>query len=308
MSSSADRARCYAVRRVNPFEGVLQIVETPSARAYSPNGHIWQIQVLAQRPDHTWRSFSDVLPIEQFFNFGLWEAESGLHKIPANPVMDIGGMSTAAQALAEELQSLIERLPFRLIDDYECWATDHHGRPVALLATTENPQRMHDLRIGRWQATRLADHGFVSQSLLAQDIPARGDLGPRQHAEQLERQVRKLGQHKRWFRRRRDGSRERLDPGDESARAANDAFPVLGLTADWRDEQARQLAMDYLAWQAPWLLLLQEIADEQRRWLEHHARRRAVELAAAYRLIPRIIDREGIEAARVEAKLRRAVN
>ncbi|MGB5650968.1 MAG: hypothetical protein WBM59_12905, partial [Sedimenticolaceae bacterium] len=87
---SADRTRHYAVRRVNPFEGVLQVVETHNARAYSPNGQIWQIQVLAQRPDHTWRSFSDVPPIEQFFNFGLWDAQDGMHRIPANPVMDIG--------------------------------------------------------------------------------------------------------------------------------------------------------------------------------------------------------------------------
>jgi len=36
-------ARHYAVRRVNPFEGVLQVVETHDARAYSPNGRIWQV-------------------------------------------------------------------------------------------------------------------------------------------------------------------------------------------------------------------------------------------------------------------------
>lgn len=297
--------RCYAVRRVNPFEGVLQVLETHNARAYSPNGQIWQVQVLAQRPDHTWRSFSEVTPIEQFFNFGLWDAEGGLLKVPANPLLDIGGMTTAAEQLTTALRPALQRLPFPLIDDYECWATDYQGRPVALLATSEDPERLRDIRVGRWQATRIADHGFVSHALLARNIPASGSLGPRQHAEHLERQVRQLGQHKAWFRRLGDGGGERLPPGEPQTLPA-DAFPALGLKTDWKDPQARELAEDYLAWQSPHLLMLQHIDDEQRRWLETHACRRALELAAVYRLIPRVLDRARIEAARVEARLRRA--
>ena len=108
--SAEPTARCYAVRRVNPFEGVLQVVETHNARAYSPNGQIWQVQVLTRRPDHTWRSFSDITPIEQFFNFGLWDPAGGLQKIPANPLMDIGGMSDAANALTGTLHGLLDRL------------------------------------------------------------------------------------------------------------------------------------------------------------------------------------------------------
>ncbi len=306
MSDPPVEPRCYAVRRVNPFEGVLQVIETHNARAYSPNGHVWQVQVLAQRPDHTWRSFNEVLPVEQFFNFGLWDAEGGLQKIPANPLMDVGAMTAAAEGLATALHEISGSLPFRLIDHYECWATDYRTRPVALLATTENPDLLRDLRVGRWQATRLSDHGFESRALLARNIPARGDLGPRQHAEQLERQVRQLGQHKVWFRRRADGSGERLGPlaGGDPLPAA--AFPALGLTLDWKDRLARELAEDYLAWIAPRLLTLQRIDDEQRRWLEAQACRRAVELSACYRLIPRVLDRGRIEAARVEARLRKS--
>lgn len=298
--------RHYAVRRVNPFEGVLEVVETHNARAYSPNGHIWQVQVIAERPDHTWRSFSHVAPIEQFFNFGLWDSEGGLQKIPANPVMDIGAMTTAADALTRILSDLQSSLPFKLIDDHECWATDYHGNPVALLATTENPAQIGDMRVARWQASRLADHGFRSPSLEAAGIPATGHLGPRQHAEHLERQVRQLGQHKTWFRRLADGRGERLDhpKGGQPIEAAR--FPALGLKTDWPDEQTRDLAADYLDWQAPRLLVLSGLSGDQRRALEKAACRQAEELAASYRLIPCIIDTKAIEAARVEAKLRRA--
>ena len=306
MNPEPGDVRCYAVRRVNPFEGVLQIVETHNARAYSPNGTIWQIQVLTRRPDHTWRSFSDVAPIEQFFNFGLWDAAGGMQKIPANPVMDIGGMTRAAEALSSELRRLGGQLPFRLIDRYECWSTDYQGNPIALLATTEDPHRISDIRAARWQATRVSEHGFVSPSLAALGVPAHGDLGPRQHAEHLERQVRQSGQQKAWFERSQSGTGRRIDPPDRAAQMPASAFPPLGLKTDWKDQQTGDLAIDYLAWQAPRLLLLQDIDDRQRRWLEPEARRQAVELAAAYRLIPHVIDHQLIEAARVEARLRRA--
>ena len=39
----------YAIRRVNPFLGVLQVIETPGGRAISANGVVWDIEVLAER-------------------------------------------------------------------------------------------------------------------------------------------------------------------------------------------------------------------------------------------------------------------
>lgn len=305
--SAAPHAQCYAVRRVNPFEGVLQIVEIDGARAYSPNGRVWQVQVLAERPDHTWRSFSHVAPVEQFFNFGLWDADQGLQRVPANPVMDIGAMSDAADALTAALAASLEALPFPLVDRYECWATDHRDRPVALLATSEDRDRVQSLRVARWQATRLAEHEFVSPALLHHGVAAHGDLGPRQHAEQLERQVRQLGQRKAWFEREADGSGRRIQPVADPATLAPATFPALGLATDWQDELAAELAQDYLDWLAPRLLTLQTLDDSSRRRLEHRACARPVELAEHYRLFPRILDTECIAAARVAARLQRSV-
>ncbi len=296
----------YAVRRVNPFEGVLQIVQTDAARAYSSDGQVWQIQVLARRPDHTWRSFSHIEPIEQFFNFGLWDRENGLYRIPANPIMDLGGMRRAADALTAELRSVSERLPLPLADIHECWASDYDGRPIALLATCESPQLANSLRVERWHATRLPDHAFVSQTLLAARIPNAGDMGPRQHAARLERLVRQTAQRKIWFTRRPDGGGEVLLGGSDSMPHGHDAFPPLGLKTDWQDPVERGLAEDYVAWIAPYLLTLQHLDDTQRRTLERFACARATELAACYRLIPAIVDHQAIDAARVEARLRDA--
>jgi hypothetical protein len=68
----------------------------------------------------------------------------------------------------------------------------------------------------------------------------------------------------------------------------------------------RGLVRDYLDGLAPRLLLLHGLGDAERARLERAACRRAVELASVYRLLPRIIDAKAIEAARVEARLRRA--
>jgi hypothetical protein len=298
--------RHFAVRRVNPFEGVLEVLETDHARAYSPNGRVWQVQVLAQRPDHTWRSFSDRPAVEQFFNFGLWDADAGLHRIPANPVMDIGGMTAAADRLVVALEQASAQLPFPLADNYECWSVDDDGHPVALLATSEERDRLAAIRISPWLATRLADPGFVAPSLLAQGVAADGESGPRQHAVQLEQQVHALAAQQAWFRRDADGSGQRLQPGGSSGTLQPAAFPRLGLKSDWGDEQTAALAHDYLEWSAPRLLMLQHLSTQERSWLEAAACRQAAELANAYRLYPEVIDPARIEAARVEARLRRS--
>ena len=300
--------RCFAVRRLNPFEGVLQVVESDTARAYSQDGRIWQIQVLAQRPDHTWRSFSHAPPIEQFFNFGLWDEQGGVQRIPANPIMDIGSMSATAGTLAGSMAGLLDQLPFKLTDHYEYWSIDLHGEPVALLASTEDPERMRDMRPGRWQAARLADHSFVSASLLAGGMPTTGELGPRQHIEKLERLVRRLGPHKTWFHRRKDGTGEPIGPTGEPTGDRVRRMPPLGIRTDWENPADQALVDDYLAWRSPQLLTLQDIDETLRCRLETLACRRAVELAAVFRLIPRILDQDSIEAARVEATLRRAAN
>ncbi len=308
MSRKNGTMRHFAVRRVNPFAGVLQVIEGDSARAYSSDGRVWQIQVLAQRPDNTWRGFSDVPPIYQFFNFGQWDEENGLYQIPANPLMDIGGMTAAADALTERLPALLDQLPFTLCDRYECWSTDLHGEPVALLATTNEHTRIGEIRPGRWQAARTADHGFVSASLLAHGVPAHGELGPRQHAEQLERLVRRLGQHKAWFERTDVGLGIRLTQEGGRTDLPARPLPPLGLKTDLAGALEQALVEDYLGWQAPQLLTLQAIPDAQRAWLEARACRRAEQLAAVYRLIPHILDHHMIEAARVEALLRRAAH
>lgn len=299
-------ARCFAVRQVNPFEGVLQVMELTGARAYSADGATWQIQVQAERPDHTWRSLGDAMPVRQFFNFGLWDAGGGLHRVPANPVLDIGAMSKAAGELTDNLCTLLDRLPFTLIDRYECWSVDRAGRPVALLATTEDAAMIAGLRVSGWRATRRADCSFIAPSCTDQDAPAPGRPDNRGCAERLERIIRDRGPDKVWFERLGGRWARRVGPTGEPLGAATTALPPLVLDTESDDPAVRRLILEYVDWLAPRLLLLDPLDDELRGRLEQAACRRAAELEAVFRLIPRIIDAAALSAARVEARLRRA--
>jgi hypothetical protein len=44
-----DGVTAIAIRSVNPFLGVLQVIETSGGRAISANGVVWDIEVLAER-------------------------------------------------------------------------------------------------------------------------------------------------------------------------------------------------------------------------------------------------------------------
>jgi hypothetical protein len=63
---------------------------------------------------------------------------------------------------------------------------------------------------------------------------------------------------------------------------------------------------DYVAWSAPRLLTLHSLRDATRAQLEMAARSQAEAVDALFPLYPRILDRALIDAARVEARLRRA--
>jgi hypothetical protein len=87
----------------------------------------------------------------------------------------------------------------------------------------------------------------------------------------------------------------------------DEVFPHLLLNTQHHDQAHSQLVEAYLQWQAPWLLLLQHLDDETRRYYEPLARRQAALVEKHHRLYPSVIDAAQINAARVETQLRRAL-
>lgn len=301
-----EQPQCYGVRRLNPFQGVVQAVETPQGRALSNDGVRWEIQVLAARPEHSWRSGNRLAPVLRYFRFGSWTAESGLRQVPLSPIMEIDVMQQACAAMVQVLPGCLERLPFPLRDRYELWLLDPDQRPLALLASTADPAYMGELRPQPWAATALREHGFHSATLSALGIDERERDDPRAHAARLERLVRNAGGSPPrcgWFERQPDGGGLSSD-GQGRLDAA--AFPLLLLREEWDATAESCLVRDYLNWCAPWLLTLNDLDDATRGRLERAARRRAPVVESRYRLYPKVIQPELIDAARVEARLRRS--
>lgn len=303
---------CYGVRRLNPFLGVIQVVDIGDARALSEDGVHWEIQVLAAQPEHDWRSPNRFEPVMRFFRFGVWEPEAGLRRVPVSPILDLDAMLAGSEALIEALSGCLEQFPFALGDFYELWLLDTRQRPIALVASTANALQIRAVRPDPWSATILSDHSFHSVALSAAGVPERLGHNPREHASRLEKLVRDGAGHpprQCWFQRSQDGSGvavnpDSVEPSPETS-LPDSEFPPLLLRQDWRDDMDTALVQNYLAWCAPRLLTLTNLDDVTRGWLEQEARSQALLIESYYRLYPKVVHKELIDTARVEARLRR---
>ena len=63
--------RSYAIRRVNPFLGVLQVIETAGGRAVSTNGVVWDIEIRAERATG-WGSLNRNKTKVAYYRYGRW--------------------------------------------------------------------------------------------------------------------------------------------------------------------------------------------------------------------------------------------
>ena len=305
---TATEVTSYAIRRLNPFLGVIEIVETRNARALSIDGVSWQLQVLAERPEHTWGSLNQRTSVKQFFRFGSWHPNEGMSGVPVNPVLDVGAMLEAAESLTDALPGELGKLPFPLADRHELWLLDRERQPLALLASTTKKRFIEEIEPQAWQATLPAGTPFVSTTLNAKGIAVNAHGSRRFHADLLELQVRTKAadsDESQWFVRDAQRRGTRLLKSDHETLDA-DAFPVVGVSTRWQDPAQRRLIDDYLDWLAPRLLTLSELPEALRERLELAARAQAGLVDASYRLYPEIRNPEVIDAARVEAKLRSA--
>ncbi len=296
--------RLFGVRRLNPIRGVLQVLELEHARALSPDGEHWEIQILAARPEHSWRSANQHEPVMRYFRFGVWSRTRGLSQVPVSPILDLDTLLTRADEIQLALAQALNHLPFPLADRYELWLLDADSLPVALIASARSAEAAAAHSAQAWTACGLSEHGFESCSLSRQGIPTHDGHNPRRHAYELEQQVRRrVGKppHHAWYLHRDGGERHTLNPEHIQDPVT---FPELPLTRDWNETTETELANDYLDWCAPYLLTLPDISDSTRCRLELAVARRAPELASQFRLYPRVINQGLIDTARVEARLR----
>lgn len=294
----------FSMRRLNPFNGTLQVFLHGSARALSGNGLVWEIQVLSDTPQGLWANtpFSE----RQYYSFGLWTAAHGLKQVPVNPLFNIRQMIEASERLIEALRPALERLPFPPADALECWLLDEtDARPVALLASRLDAEEGATRERIEWIAAERGDFAFASPSLLERGLPVNDGYNPRVHASALEALVRGRGgqRHRQaWYRRRADGGGAPCDDGERAPDSAD--LPELPLSLDWAAPEELALIEDYIEWKAPQLLMLPDLSPATRNRLERLAVSQAETVDRLWRLYPQIHNQDLLNSARVEARIR----
>lgn len=291
IKDKTETVQSYAVRRVNPFRGVMQIIEAEAGRALSCNGIVWEILVRA-RHDHTLDGLSADHNKKTYYRFGMWSLDYGLMKRSNSPVddQDYFELASKCDTLVEYVREHLEKLPFELKDDLELWLFDHdQQRPLALLSTLKPGASLPSLEAKTWSAC-LGANGTASQRRFPQ-------------ADELEAQV-----------SQRAGSRiqqywiKRLPGGDgilETTGAAMpaDQFPVLLLDEHWEHEAEQQRVRDYIQWISPSLLTLQQLDEATRVRLEKNLNVQAISIEHHWHLYPDIIDQKLLKAARVQNQI-----
>lgn len=289
-------ARGYAVRRLNPFLGVAQVVETEAGRALSVDAQNWELQLGADRPAG-WGSLNEGRSERQFYRYGVWSAAEGLARYPVHPLFGPGDIRQAAQQLIDAVEDLASRLPFPLEDRCELWllgAID--AMPLALLASVTRESLVPARAPGEWRA--------VSEPL-GEGIEGRAGTGD---FARLETMIRKRagGGVAQWFARDADGSGTGLDRRVPSAlagrRISSDAFPELLIDERWCTPEEEAIVAEYVSWASARLLTL-PLRPETRARVERAACGRAAEVARHFRLYPEVADAHLIERLRVQARI-----
>ena len=261
-----------ALRRLDPFRGVIQLVIAGPARAASSDGWNWEVQVYADRPPDLWAS--DAGPRRRgLFRFGRWSPQRGLERVPVNPILDNTHIIPAVEHLLGQLESARAGLPFPLADRWERWLLDRVGQPLALLASSLVAPRTIAADPASWRRDRAGPDSIHLERTVA------AAAGP---------EPRTL-----WLQRRGAG-----EPAPEC--------PQLPLREPDRRPETTAAYGAWLARLSPRLLTLPDLDDALRVRLERLAVDRALELARYWRLYPKVIDRALLRRARVEARLRRA--
>jgi hypothetical protein len=284
-------AKRYGIRRVNPFIGVMQVIETEHGRALSTNGVVWDIEIRIALGGG-WGSLNQQRTHTGYCRYGLWSLDEGLVKRPLAPDFDDRQLGRNGDQLIALARESLQALPFPLADHQELWLFDQEEHPLALLAAVLPEATRPSPEPRRWQCS-LSGDGLASQRRFPQ-------------AARLESLVKaRAGFNicKRWVTRDAGGGGQFATRGELRQ---IDAFPPLLLTESWPQPEQAQLVRDYAAWVAPSLLTLQQLSANQRDWLEQQLPIQAASMEHHWRLYAEVVREERIKAARVQSRLQQA--
>ena len=288
---NTEAVRCYAKRRVNPFLGVMQVVEAEEGRALSCNGVVWEIIVRATQGKASVNPGSENNK-KTYYRFGMWSLDYGLMKRANSPApdQDYFELASKCETLIEYVQERHQQLPFDLEDNLELWLFDSDNQqPLALLASLIPGASMPSPEPGHWTSC-IGVGSSPSQRRFPQ-------------AKELESQVRErvgFNIRKHWIKRTPGGKGIVENTGSV---LPADQFPVLLLDENWANDEERHRAAEYIKWISPSLLTLQHLNKETRARIENNLNVQAVSIEHHWHLYPEIINQKLLKAARVQSQI-----
>lgn len=260
----------YGLRRVNPYLGVIQVIDLGVVRAYSSDGKRWQPRRVFDR--------------EYFGSVSEASHDCGFDLLPKDALM----------AAIEDRPAI----PFPLGDHYELWLLHKDTAvPLALLKTCRWQREVEDtVKDPAWHAY-VPSHGAAAQRHASLEDAVNAMARPRPRAQ--------------WFLRNSDGSGEGLGGlrvEDLQHRSLPPtSFPELLVDeALWTGSAEQSLLQDFHHDLAPLLLAHQGLSDATRNRLERASWAAPARLLDCYRMIPEVLDPDGLEVALVAAKLMRS--
>jgi len=298
----------YSQRLLNPFRGSMNIIAYRGAEALSLDGVHWDIYVRnrqrATRLQHGQQTqICDI-------HYGHWSAQGGLKRGPTYPADDFRRMQEQGARVYEFLLEHYQDTPFPFLDHYELWLLDSDYRPLALIDSSLRETDMNKRPLLDWRAGQLCCNEFESKAYTQIKCADK----PRSAGAYLTGYINQkcgLPPRAQWFKRSMDGHGTGMHghhiPQTLMARELNERdFDVLMLNRSGHDKQHSKLINQFIQWQSPWLLLLDSLSEGQRIIFEEAACSRALLLDTLHPLYPKIINPRFINAARVEAALRKS--
>ncbi|MFP3873510.1 MAG: hypothetical protein ACLFV1_03560 [Thiohalophilus sp.] len=278
--------RLYSKKLLLPFVGVVQVAELDWGRALSLDGKNWGIRY-AQNDNEQVRNgpYRD----DPRVNFSLVVTIDGdrLETRAVHPFLGPEQVRADSRQLFEAIHDT--RVPFEAADQYEYWLLDgSDDSPLALLHSCVDAE---DMQLPppppEWLAMPAAELAIPDP-----DPPVQSTYLPPVNYRLQQQIEARAGNKPRaaWF---------------ERTTAAGD-FPPCLIREAWADPECQRLCDLYVQRLAPRLLMLGGLPRTVRQRLEQAACTHVFEVERFYSLYPEVVDESLLNAARVEARLRRA--
>jgi hypothetical protein len=294
---------------LNPYHGIVNIVEIEGADAVCCDGENWTVFVHDEDEYAVLDDGSRHRIETPDIKFGVWSQKEGLKRSPVRNPVAYEFVDHVGCYLLEVIKEAMVSMPFPLQDRYELWLLDTaFDLPLALIASTCSYSEVSSDVLLKWRVGMNALNHFKMTQVLGEALDG---ANPAERVEHIIKGAAGRRARAQWFHRDEKGGGQAVlgvntEPFLDARVLPSRAFPEQLLRSHWPDETDECLVRAYLDWQAPWLLMLQHLSDATRDRLERAAGRRAMLLAESHALFPKVLDKARIVAARVEASLRRA--